>query len=47
MREIILIDFFDTVMFREVHSFQLPSQWAKIVSEKYGLNQDLLKIRKK
>lgn len=47
MREIILIDFFDTVMFREVHSFQLPSQWAKIISEKYGLNQDLLGIRKK
>ena len=47
MREIILIDFFDTVMFREVHSFQLHSQWAKIISEKYGLNQDLLGIRKK
>lgn len=47
MREIILIDFFDTVMFREVHSFQLLPQWAKIISEKYGLNQDLLGIRKK
>ena len=47
MREIILIEFFDTVMFREVHSFQLLSQWAKIISGKYGLNQDLLGIRKK
>ena len=31
----ILVDFFDTVMFREVHSYQLMKQWENALKAKF------------
>lgn len=47
MKDIILVDFFDTVMFRETHSWQLPHQWGKVIKQKYGLKIDVNEIRNK
>lgn len=34
-KSVILVDFFDTVMFRHIHSHQLMEKWAKALSRKY------------
>lgn len=47
-KSVIFVDFFDTVMFREVHSNQLIYQWEKSIKNKYPslLNTDLIFLRK-
>lgn len=35
---IILTDFFDTIMHREVHPLQVTSQWCKVMSQKIGID---------
>lgn len=47
-KDVILVDFFDTVMFRCVHSHQIMSQWEKALKEKYKelRNYNLCQIRK-
>lgn len=44
----ILVDFFDTVMFREVHSFQLMEQWENALKVKFPelIDLNLTSIRK-
>ena len=44
----ILVDFFDTVMFREVHSFQLMEQWENALKVKFPelIDLNLSLIRK-
>lgn len=37
MKKIILVDFFDTVMFRRIHSSQIPQQWAKGMLTRYPI----------
>lgn len=36
-KKIIFTDFFDTVMFRRIHSFQIYIQWAKAFIHKYSV----------
>ena len=49
MADIILVDFFDTVMYREIHSSQLIPQWERILKHKYNIpeNVSLQKMREK
>ena len=45
----ILVDFFDTIMFRTIHPFQLLDYWADNIKKKFDLkisSKELLKIRK-
>lgn len=49
-KKVILVDFFDTVMFRKVHPLQVCEQWAVCVTRKYPAihrigNNSLLQIR--
>lgn len=41
MADIILVDFFDTVMYREIHSSQLIFQWESILKNKYNMPEDV------
>lgn len=34
-KSVILVDFFDTVMFRHIHSHCLMGKWAKALTRKY------------
>lgn len=49
-KKVILIDFFDTVMFRKIHSYQIMPQWKKGMIRKYpqlrDMNEDLILLRK-
>lgn len=49
MADVIFVDFFDTVMYREIHSSQLIPQWEKILKHKYNIpeNVSLRKLRDK
>lgn len=49
MADVILVDFFDTVMYREIHSSQLIPQWEKILKHKYNIpgNVSLREFRDK
>lgn len=46
-KDILFVDFFDTVMFRDIHSFQLLPQWERLIKNKYGILEgiNLQKIR--
>lgn len=47
--KILFVDFFDTIMFRHVHPFQILDRWSKLVIGKYSLNitiKDLNNLRK-
>ena len=48
MIKMIFVDFFDTIMFRKIHSFQLLPQWEKKLKSNYPqLNDvDLISLRK-
>lgn len=46
-KQYIFVDFFDTVMFRKVHSHQMPKLWDNALSKKIGLEKGkLLSARK-
>ena len=46
-KQYIFVDFFDTVMFRKVHSHQMPKLWDDALSKKLGLKKGkLLSARK-
>lgn len=34
-KSVVLVDFFDTVMFRHIHSHQMMGNWAKALVRKY------------
>ena len=36
-KKIIFVDFFDTIMFRHVHPFQVTSRWAENILHKYDI----------
>lgn len=38
-KKAIMVDFFDTVIFRRIHSSQIYNQWAKALIRRLGLNQ--------
>lgn len=55
MEKVILVDFFDTIMFRHVHPFQVIRRWCELIVEKiqlktidteklFSLRQRLIKI---
>ncbi len=47
--KVYLVDFFDTIMFRTIHPFQLLNYWADNIKKKFDLtisSNELLKIRK-
>lgn len=35
MKRVILVDFFDTIMFRHIHPFQVIKKWAELVVERF------------
>lgn len=44
MKDIIFTDFFDTIMFRHIHPFQVRNRWCHIVAKRYGVDEsDLVK----
>lgn len=47
-KSVIFIDFFDTVMFRQIHSHQLIGQWENALKRKYTqlIKVDLCKLRR-
>ena len=40
-KDIVLTDFFDTLIFRRIHSFQIDRQWAKALIHRLGLKADV------
>lgn len=50
-KKVILVDFFDTVMFRKIHSFQIMPQWNRGMIRKYpqlaNMDEDLISLRKR
>ena len=47
-KSVIFVDFFDTVMFRQIHSHQLMGQWENVLKRKYTqlIKVDLCKLRR-
>lgn len=44
MKDIIFTDFFDTIMFRHIHPFQVRDRWCHIVAKRYEVDEsDLVK----
>ena len=44
MKDIIFTDFFDTIMFRNIHPYQVRDRWCHIVANRFGVDEsDLVK----